>query len=135
MKRLATAILMVALALPVGTAVANDQVCTTAEVDRTAEGQPHLFNVHYAESGVRIMLVGDFLWTQYETTSNPSEGGEVLSTELGPDVIAVEACPDGTISLTLAAPTTDEVEIGETVIVHNVIDYWQGMGYQVYGPR
>ncbi len=133
MKRLTTAILMVALALPVGTAVANDQVCTTAGVDRTAEGQPHLFDVHYAETGVRIMLVGDFLWTQYETTSDPSKGGEVLSTELGPDVVAIEACSAGTVTMTLASPPpSEEAEIGEAAIVVNVINYWAARGY---GPH
>ena len=133
MRRLTIATLLVALTLPMATAVADDQNCTTLTVEWTDEGQPHITEVHYATTGVRVAMVGDYLWTQYETTNDPNEGGPVLSTFITAGVTAITACPDGIVTMTTPPPPpVEDPEIGETTTEINVIDYWQGRGYRVY---
>lgn len=133
MRRLTIATLLVALTLPMTTAVADDQVCTDMTVEWTDEGQPHITEFHYATTGVRVAMVGDYLWTQYETTNDPSEGGPVLSTLVAPGVTTIEACPDGTVTMTAPPPpAVEDAEVGETITVIDVIVYWQGRGYRVY---
>ena len=124
MKRLTIATLLVALALPMTTALADDQECTTADVEWIRDGeQPHLTNVHYALIGVRIALVGDYFWTQYETTSDPTVGGEILSTQVPKGVTNIIACPDGLVTLISATPPVEDndVEVGPAVYLAKIV--------------
>ncbi len=125
MKRIVLVILLVAglmaLAAPAG---ANDQECATLTIVWTGK-QPQITEAHYAAEGVRVAMVGDYLWTQYETTSDPSDGGAVLSTFIGPEVTAIEACPDGMVTLTVSAPP-------EGIVVIDVITYWEDQGFDLY---
>ena len=125
--RLITTILLLTLALPM-TAVAYDQECSTADVEWTGES-PLLVNVHYATIGVRVDLVADYLWTQYDTTGDASEGGEILSTHVPEDITAIVACPDGLVTL-VSVPVSGHEH--EKSVVVNVIDYWQGKGFRIY---
>lgn len=126
MKRIVLVILLVtglmALAAPAG---ANDQECTTLTIVWTGS-QPQITEAHYATEGVRIAMVGDYLWTQYETTSDPSDGGAVLSTFIDADVTAIVACPDGTVTLTVSSSSE------EGIVVIDVITYWEDRGFVLY---
>ncbi len=132
MRRLTIATLLVALALPMTSAVADDQVCTDMSIEWT-DDQPHITKAHYATTGVRIMMVGNYLWTQYETTSDHNDGGPVLSTLVTPGVATIEACPDGTVTMTTPPPpVVDDAELGEAITVVDVIAYWADRGYDLY---
>jgi hypothetical protein len=128
--RMTVLVVLMTLIAPMA-ASAKDQPCTTADVEWSGE-RPKLTNVHYVMTGVRMDLIGDYLWTQFETTRDPEVGGEVLSTLLTTDVTGVKACPDGLVTLTRTPLPVGELGTTETF---DVIAYWQNLGYQVYGPR
>jgi len=137
MRRLIIATL--ALALVIGfwnTASANDQECMTADV--TWDGDLlSLVNVHHASIGVRTAIVGDYLWTQYNTTDRywEDENKQVLSTHIPVGVSHIEACPDGLVTLTSPAPPpTDDAELGPAVVVIDVIAYWEGLLSHNFDP-
>ncbi len=135
MRRLAIAIIAIIAILPMTMAVADDQVCTDLTIEWTDQGQPYITDTHYATTGVRVALIGDYLWTQYETTSDYNDGGPPLSTLVTPGVSTITACPDGTVTLITPPPPVLEdpdAVIGDSVTVVDVIVYWQNRGYQVY---
>ncbi len=136
MRRMAI-IVVIGLMLPAIPALAADQQCTTMTIEWTDREQPLIAEVHYATIGIRVAVVGDYLWTQYETTSDPADGGPVLSTLIEPGVTAIEACPDGMVIMTVPPLTIDKVIDAEETeaggyLVIDVIVYWQGQGYRVY---
>ena len=136
MRKLITVLLMVAL-LPTAVVSANDQECMTGDIEWTELNQPTLVNVHFATVGVRIALVGDQLWTQYNTTDRywEDEDKQVLSTHLADHVTSVEACPNGLVTLTSAAPPpSDDAEIGDAIVVIDVIAYWEQYLSHNFGP-
>ncbi len=136
MKRLIAAVLIMGL-LPTATAVAYDQGCMTGDIEWTELNQPMLVNVHFAAVGVRIALVGNQLWTQYNTTDNylDDEDNQILSTHLADGVASVEACPNGLVTLTSPAPPpTDDAELGDAVVVIDVIAYWEQYLSRNFGP-
>ncbi len=134
MKRLTIAVLLLAL-LPTATAVANDQECMTADVEWNGE-LASLVNVHHASIGVRTAIVGDYLWTQYNTTDNyiEDEGKQILSTHLPVGVASVVACPDGLVTLTSPPVQGDDAELGPAVVVVDVVAYWEQYLSHNFGP-
>lgn len=136
MRRLTIAVLILAL-LPIATtAVANDQECMTADVEWNGD-LLSLVNVHHASIGVRTAVVGDYLWTQYNTTNNylDDEDKQVLSTHIPVGVSSVKACPDGLVTLTSPAPPpTEDAEVGTAVVVIDVIAYWEQYLSHNFGP-
>ncbi len=134
MKRLTIAVLLLAL-LPVATAVADNQECMTADVEWVGQ-QPALINVHHAAVGVRTAIVGDYLWTQYNTSERwwEDEHKQVLSTLLPVGVAHVEACPDGLVTLTSPPVQNDDAELGAATVVIDVVAFWMERGYHNYGP-
>ena len=129
MRRLTIAVLIVAL-LP-ATAVAYDGSypdCLASPIAFSDNGTPRLTDTmeHRDDGALRIGTVGSFLWVSYNNTGPRGMIlGDVLSIEVPTDAVFVEACMNGNVTFTYAAPEpTPDAELAPAVEVTNLWAYW-----------
>lgn len=135
MKKVITALVVVGLMSASLTALGQDGSypdCLSSSIDYTTD-TPRLTDTleHRDDGAIRIGTTGLFFIVSYNNTGERGMIlGDVLSIEVPKNAIAVEACMDGNVTFTFAPIDVDgEAQAEETEETTNLIEWWQGRGY------